>query len=69
MRTAEDILRLLEELAVAVRADPFARPVEKARALGCLAGVALKAIEAGKLAARLEMLEAVLQERKGGSRP
>jgi hypothetical protein len=69
MRTANDILGLLEDVAAAVWADPFARPVEKARAVGCLAGVALKAIETGNLAARLEMLEAVLKERNGGSRP
>lgn len=40
------------------------RAVQKARAIGYLAGIARKAIETGTLAARLEMLEAVLRQRK-----
>ena len=47
----------------AVRLDPEAATMEKARTIGYLAGVALKAIEAGNLAARIEMLEAVLKQR------
>jgi hypothetical protein len=67
LRTAANVLDLLEQLTAAVWADPFTRPTEKARAVGYLAGVALKAIEANNLAARVEMLEAVLKRRPGGS--
>ena len=63
LRTAADVLELLEEITAAVRADPFTRPAEKARAVGYLAGVALKAIEIRNLAARVDMLETVLKLR------
>jgi hypothetical protein len=63
LRTAADVLELLEEMTAAVWADRFSRPVEKARAVGYLAGVALKAIESRNLAARVEMLETVLKLR------
>jgi hypothetical protein len=66
LRTAADVLELLEEMTAAVWADPFTRPAEKARAVGYLAGVALKAIEIRNLAARVEMLEAVLKLRPEG---
>jgi hypothetical protein len=64
LRTPADVLGLLEEAAVAVRADLLAGPAEKARALGRLAEAALRAIEANNLAARVEMLEAVLKQRE-----
>jgi hypothetical protein len=67
LRTAADVLGLLEQLAAAIRADPWAGAAEKARAAGYLASVALKAIEAGNLADRVEMLEAVLKQRPGGN--
>jgi len=63
LKTAADVLALLEEQVQAVRADTEAGTLEKARAVGYLAGVALKAIEAGNLAARIEMLEAILKQR------
>jgi hypothetical protein len=66
LRTPADVLRLLEEMTATVRADPFSRAADKARAVGYLAGVALKAIAAGNLAARVERLEAVLKQRPGG---
>jgi hypothetical protein len=65
LKTADDVLRLLEEQVEAVRVEKEAGTLEKARAIGYLAGVALKAIEAGNLAARIEMLEAVLKQRNG----
>jgi hypothetical protein len=65
LKTAADVLALLEEQVAAVRAEAEAGPLEKARVVGYLAGVALKAIEAGNLAARIEMLEAVLKQRNG----
>ncbi len=63
LKTAADVLALLEEQVAAVRADPDAGALEKARTLGYLATVSLKAIEAGDLAARVEMLESVLKLR------
>jgi hypothetical protein len=68
LRTAADVLALLEEQAGAVRADERAGALEKARAVGFLASVALRAIEAGNLAARIEMLEAILKQRSGDSK-
>jgi hypothetical protein len=66
LRTAADVLALLAEQVGAVRADPEAGTLEKARVVGYLAGIALKAIEAGDLAARLEAVEAVLKGRRAG---
>jgi hypothetical protein len=63
LQTAQDVIGLLEEQVSAVRAEKAAGTLEKARTIGFLAGVALKAIEAGNLAARIEMLEAVLKQR------
>lgn len=65
LKTAADVLALLEEQVEAVRAEREAGTLEKARAIGFLAGMALKAIDAGNLAARVEMLEAVLKRRDG----
>jgi hypothetical protein len=68
LKTADDVLALLEEQVVAVRADREAGVLEKARVVGYLAGVSLKAIDAGNLAARIEMLEAVLKQRGEGDK-
>ncbi len=64
LQTAQDVIDLLQEQVEAVRAAPWANPIDKARAIAYLAGVARKAIEAGVLAARVEMLETVLTKRK-----
>ena len=64
LKTAADVIALLEEQIGAVREDPDAGTLEKARCVGYLAGISLRAIEAGDLAARLEALEAILKERK-----
>ena len=64
LKTTADVLALIEEQVVAVRADPDAGTLEKARVVGYLAGIALKSIEAGDLAARLEALESVLKARR-----
>jgi hypothetical protein len=69
LKTAADVLDLLQEQVEAVRADADAGTLEKARCIGYLAGVTLKAIEAGNLAARIEMLEAVLKQRNGDGKP
>jgi hypothetical protein len=64
LKTAADVLTLLEEQVGAVRGDPKLTTVERARTVGYLAGVALRAIEAGDLAARVEAVEAVLKARR-----
>jgi hypothetical protein len=63
LRSPADVLALLEAEAGRVRADPTADPVARARAVGSLARVALDAIEADQLAARVAALEAVLARR------
>jgi hypothetical protein len=59
-----DVLALLEEQVNQVRADPLADPTERARTLGMLAGLALRAMDSRDLAARLEAVERVLKLRK-----
>jgi hypothetical protein len=66
LQTAQDVIDLLQEQVAAVRADRKAGTLEKARAVGYLAGVVLRAIESGNLTARIEMLEAVLKQRGHG---
>ena len=64
LRRAVDVLELIEEQVDAVRGETEAGTLEKARCIGYLSGVALKAIEAGNLASRLEALEAALKQRR-----
>jgi hypothetical protein len=59
-----DVLAVIREQVNAVRADVYAEPQEKARTLGMLSSVALRAMEAKDLAARLEAVERVLKLRK-----
>jgi hypothetical protein len=68
LQTAQDVIDLLEEQVEAIRHDSLAGPLARARAVGYLAGLARRAIETGKLADRLEMLERVLKQRKEGER-
>jgi hypothetical protein len=68
LKKAADVLALLEEQVNVVRSDPDAKAAEKARAVGFFAGVALRAIEAGNMATRVEALEAVLKQRKAGEK-
>ena len=63
LQTARDVIDLLEEQVEAVRAETCAGTVEKVRAIGYLASIARQAIATGELAARLELLEAVLKQR------
>jgi hypothetical protein len=65
LQTVQDLFDLLEEQVEAIRTQPWAGTLEKARAIAHLAGIARKAIEAGVVSARLEMLEKVLKNRKG----
>ena len=60
---AEDVRELLREQINAVRQDTEASACERARCIGYLAGVLLRAVEAADLTARLEALEAELKGR------
>jgi hypothetical protein len=64
LKTAQDVLALLEEQVNAVREEPEAGTLEKARAVGYLASIALKAVEVADLSGRVEALEQVLKKRK-----
>ena len=65
LETAGDVIALIENQVQAVLDETDAGALEKARTIGYLAGVSLKAIECGNLAARLEALESVLKLRNG----
>lgn len=67
LKTVADVLALLEEQVEAVRGDDEAGPLQRARIVGYLAGIALRAIETGNLAVRIEMLEMVLKQRDGAA--
>lgn len=64
LRTAMDVLNLVAEQVQAVRADEDANTMEKARTIGFLAGIALRAVEAADLTGRVEALEQILKQRK-----
>jgi hypothetical protein len=66
LRTPGDVLQLLQWQIAAVARDTRANSVDRARAIGYLASLGLKAIEADTLAARLEALEAALKLRDKG---
>jgi hypothetical protein len=57
LATARDVLTLLEEEVNAVRGEPNVGVLERARTVGYLAGVALRAVEAADLESRLDALE------------
>ena len=64
LETARDILNLLAEQVAVVRGDREAGKLERARCIGYLAGVALKAVEVVNVAERLEALERTLRSRR-----
>jgi hypothetical protein len=64
LKTAWDVLALLEEQLNAVREEPDAGTLEKARTVGYLAGISLKAVEVADLSGRVEALEQVLKGRR-----
>jgi hypothetical protein len=68
LQTAQDVIDLLQEQVEAVRAEAGAGTLEKARAIGYLAGLARQAIETGNLVARLEVLEAAQNQRDRNQR-
>ena len=69
LKTAQDVLRLIEEQVVAVRGVPetTAGTLERARTIGYLAEIALKAVEIANLAGRVEALERTLKAREVAS--
>jgi hypothetical protein len=64
LRAAEDLLKLLEEQVDAVRLDPATGTIEKARCIGGLTTVALRALEQRDLSVRVEALERALKRRE-----
>jgi hypothetical protein len=64
LETAEQVVELIGEQVNLVREDRTASTLAKARCIGYLASISLRAIEAGDLQARLEAVEAVLKERR-----
>ena len=62
LRTAQDLVDLVQEQIEAVRRDPMARPLEKARCIASLVTVALRTLEQRDLAGRVEALELILNQ-------
>ena len=63
LRTAEDVLAVIEAQIEAVLADDELGTAERARTAATLCGIALRAIEQADLAARVEALERALEAR------
>jgi hypothetical protein len=63
-----DVLELLNEQVNVLRADPLIDPVERARTLGLLGALALRAMDSRDLQARLEAVERVLKLRRENER-
>ena len=59
-----DVLAVIAGAVNAVRGDVYAVPAESARTLGFLSSVALRAMEARDITARLEAVERVLKLRR-----
>jgi hypothetical protein len=59
-RTAQDVVRLLNTEVEAVRGDAGLDTVNRARTVGYLAGLLLRAIETGDVEERIRALEAKL---------
>jgi hypothetical protein len=57
LQVAADVESLLAEAVAMIRADRTTKGTERARALGYLASIALRLIEARELEGRLEALE------------
>jgi hypothetical protein len=64
LEAATDVLDLLGEEIAAVRADQDAGTLEKARVVGYLSSIALRAVEVADVTARVEALEGVLKRRR-----
>ena len=68
LRTPADVVDLLSAEVEAVRRDLRIDPVEKARTIGMLATVALRAMDAAASEGRLEAIERVLKLRRESQR-
>ena len=64
VKTPADVIALVAEQVNAVRADVGADPLDRAKTIGFLAGVGLRAMEQGDALARMEAVERVLKLRK-----
>lgn len=67
LATARDVHGVIEGQVAAVLGDGELGTAERARVCATLAGVALRAIEAADLAARVEALERALEARRGAT--
>ena len=64
----QDVLELLAEQVNELRADAGVDPADRARTVGLLAGLALRAMDARDLSDRLEAVERVLKLRRDKER-
>jgi hypothetical protein len=64
LRTAQDVLELLAEQIVAVRLDQAVATAERARTVGYLCSIALRAVETADMAERIDAIERALKQRK-----
>ena len=65
LQTARDVLALIEDELANVRGDGRLKSAERARTVGYLASIALRAVEQADLAARVESIERALRRRRG----
>jgi hypothetical protein len=68
LKTAQDLVDLLEEQIHAVNQAPWTGTLQKAQAIGVLAGILRKVMEFSTVASRVEMLAAVLKHRRSDSK-
>src|SRR5947209_15280847 len=64
----QDVLELLSEQVNELRADASVDPADRARTVGLLSGLALRAMDARDLTARVEAVERVLKLRRDAER-
>ena len=62
--SAADVLVILAEALNAARSDPRATPQVRARTIGYLAAIALKALEVGDLAKQIAELKAAMGDKQ-----
>jgi hypothetical protein len=62
LRTAQDLVDIIEQQIAAVQGDPTARTLDKARCVASLISVALRALDQRDLTLRVEALEAILKQ-------
>jgi hypothetical protein len=64
LKTHQDLIDLLQEQIETIRAEPWATTLQKARAIATLLRIARQVISGDILSSRIEMLEAILKQRK-----